>query len=481
MSRDLTAGLAFLAALSALDGTAVAAPLVHNGPAFRWAVGADPHLDWDWYQSGQDTTAMFFGAAAGAMHADGVIILGDLYGARKSDLDGDRDWECPLLPNGTVDRNGLRRWDGACEYPSPWLGAKYRQDILAWDPAETHPTLIVAGDHYGTIPQPSLPSLDTIDEWEAEWFRPATQPCVVAHDHEVTRCDLVVADPGSGTSYAWTVLILADQTAHMDRAVGGHCDIRDYHGLQGLREGCSAYGWPNGTITAYQLEWLESQIALAQRENRGVGIASHQPVPNTVALTGDGEAYTPQCATGILVHTPPDLTTQYPRDADYLPLRTDLDTPIPGDPTGRTPIRAAAENVGRLVRWYPGQSPDPAALLDLVRRYPGVVRFWLSGHNHVPVPDLVDTDGRGMIYRDPVSGTAFMANGAITRYFLTTSGTGHPMASTLDLGSNGTWAWTRWSIQSHASGVASHGCGTPAQLPPTRPAPWVNVPVETGP
>ncbi len=106
---------------------------------------------------------------------------------------------------------------------------------------------------------------------------------------------------------------------------------------------------------------------------------------------------------------------------------------------------------------------------------------YTSGRNHVPVPDLVDTTGKGMVYRDTESGTAFLALGAVTRYWMTTSGTGHPQAATLDLGADGTWAWTRWSIQSHATGLASHGCGTPAQLPSTRPAPWVNVPVETGP
>jgi hypothetical protein len=450
-----------------LCGIALGAPLVHPEPAFRWAVGSDPHLDWDLWQ-GQDTTRLLFNAAVGAMDADGVLILGDLYGARKSDLNGDRVWDC------TVDR----RWDGVCEYPGAYLGQKYRDSILVWDPLDTRPDLWLTGNHDGHVPQPTIASLDTVDEWERTWLRPDDQPCLVERGREYARCDVIVAS--GGLSHAWTVLLLPDQTSHQDRAIGGRCDLRDYDGLTKLREGCSTYGWPTGVITPYQLEWVESQIALAQKDGRSVIVATHQPVPDTVALSSRASSYVPQCAQGILVQRPPP-NPHFPRDADYLPARTDLDNPIPGDPYGRTPLDAAQEYVGSVVRWYPGQSPDDTWGLDLVRRYPGVVRVWLSGHNHVPVPDLVDHLGRGMVHRDPVSGTAFLASGAITRYWLSTSGTGHPMAGTLDLGANGTWTWTRWSIQSHASGVASHGCGTPAALPPTRPAPWVGVPVESGP
>lgn len=462
-----------------LYGVAAAAPLLLAQPEARLLVGGDSHLDWDWYQSGQDTTALFF-SAGNAFDADVVVHLGDLYGARKSDTDGDRDWDCPLDGNGNVLPDGLRSWATTCEYPSAWLGQRYATDAAIWTLAHPgRPILWGTGNHDVPPPLPGIASLDEVGEWERTWLHPDDQPCVTEAGREYQRCDLIVAN--AGQSRIWTILQIPDQTGHQDRAVGGRCDLRDYDGLDAYRAGCSPFGWPVGVVTPYQLEWLESQIALAQTEGRLVVVATHHPVPGTVALSDRAASYVPQCAQQILVQRPPP-SPHMPRDADLLPLRTDLDTPIPGDPLGRTPLQAGAEYVGSVVRWYPGQSPDETWGLDLVRRYPGVVKVWLSGHNHVPVPDLVDaTTGRGMIYRDPASGTAFLAHGAITRYWLTTSGTGHPQAAILDLGADGHWAWTRISIQSHATGLAAHGCGTAAQLPPNRPAPWVGVPVETGP
>lgn len=452
------------------------APIVHQGAAYRFAVGSDPHLDWDLFK-GQNTTQMFFTAAAGAMNANGVLVLGDLYGARKSDLDGDRVWDCPLLPSGGVDPDGLRRWDGTCEYPSADLGQKYRNAILSWDPTDSKPDLWITGNHDGHVPMPEFNALDEVDEWEHHWFKQAEQQCVVDIGREYVRCDIIVANAASGLTHYWTLLLVPDQTSHQDRAIGGRCDFRDYDGLTKLRDGCSTYGWPVGVITSYQIEWLDAEVALAQKESRSVIIATHHPVPNTVALSAPESSYVPQCTQGILVQSPPETTVHFPRDADFLPNRTDLDTPILGEPHGWTPLDAAKRYVGSVVRWYPGMPPDVDWGVRLVRRYPGVVVAWLSGHNHVPVPDLVDHLGREMVYTDPVSGTTFLASGAITRFWMTTFGTGHPMAATMDLGADGSLTWGRWSIQSHATGVAGHGCGTGAQLPPVRPALWVGVPV----
>lgn len=443
-------------------------PLVHTAATFTWLVGSDPHLDYDLRQ-GQDTTALAFNAA-NVFGADGALILGDLYGARSSDLDGDREWDC------TVDRT----WNTTCEYPSAYLGARYAAAVGLWDVDGTRPDLWLSGNHDGHPPLPGLPSLDTPDEWQRRWLDPAGQPCVVDVGREYARCDVTVAPEGDEPG-TWTVLLLHDQTGHQDRAVGGRCDLRDYAGLTAYRAGCSTRGWPTGVVTPYQLVWLEAQVALAQLEGRHVVVATHQPVPGTVALSGGGAAYVPQCTQGILAQTPPPASHHVPRDADLLPARTDLDAPIPGDPYGRTPLQAAVEWEGALVRWYPGTPPDPGWGLELVRRYPGVVRVWVSGHNHLPVPDLVDHEGHGTVERDAASGTTFLAVGAITRWWMTTSGTGHPQAALLDLHADGTWAWTRLSLQTHGSGLAVHGCGGAAKLPPARPAPWVDLAVEVGP
>lgn len=442
------------------------APLITHAGPWRWLVLADDHLDYDLRQ-GQNTTALAFHAGA-EYHADGAVVLGDLYGARQSDLDGDRVWDC------TVDRV----WDASCEYPSAYLGAAYESAVALWDPLGVRPDLWVDGNHDGP---PSIPGTlhATPDAWKRLYLNPADEPCVTSSGREYARCDVLVGDAGQSTT--WTLLLLHDQTAHQDRAVGGRCDLRDYSGLDALRAGCSTRGWPVGVVTPYQIEWLEAQVALAADEGRRVVVASHQPVPNTVALSGRGASYVPQCAQGIYVQTPPPASHHVPRDADLLPARTDLDVPIPGDPYGRTPLQAAVEWEGALVRWYPGAPPDPDWGLELVRRYPGTVRVWLSGHNHLPVPDLVDHEGRETVYRDPESGTAFLALGAVTRWWVTTSGTGHPQAALLDLGGDGSWAWTRLSIQTHGTGLAGHGCGGAAKLPPTRPAPWVDLPIETGP
>lgn len=440
-------------------------PLVHTAATFTWLVGSDPHLDYDLRQ-GQDTSALAFNAA-NVFGADGALILGDLYGARSSDLDGDREWDC------SVDRF----WSATCEYPSDALGARYRADADLWDPARVRPLLVVDGNHDGPPSIPGIAANATPDAWRNRWFPTAGVPCVVEAGREYARCDVIVAD--AGHSAAWTILVLNDQTAHQDRAIGGRCDLRDYDGLTALRLGCSTRGWPVGVVTPYQLEWLEAQVALAAREGRRVVVGTHQPVPDTVVLSGPGAAYTPQCAQGIAVQAPPPGAHHNPRDADLLPARTDLDEPIPGD--GRTPLQVAAEEAGVVLRWYPGAPPDRSWGLDLVRRYPGTVLVWISGHNHLPVPDLVDHQGRGAVYRDPASGTAFLALGAITRWWVTTSGTGHPQAALLDLRADGTWAWTRLALQTHGAGLAAHGCGGAAKLPPTRPAPWVDLPVEVGP
>jgi hypothetical protein len=441
-------------------------PLVHLG-TFRWLVIADTHLDYDLRQ-GQNTTAMAFGAGA-TFGADGALSLGDLYGARQSDLDGDRVWDC------SVDRV----WDASCEYPSTYLGEQYEAAVALWDPGGTMPDLWVYGNHDGPPAIPSIPAHATPDAWKRAHVDPSDEPCVVDVGREYVRCDVVVDD---GTASAtWTILALNDQTAHQDRAIGGRCDLRDYAGLDALRAGCSTRGWPVGVVTPYQIEWLESQVALASAEGRHVVVATHQPVPDTVALSGRGASYVPQCSTGILVQSPPPAAHHNPRDADLLPARTDLDWPIADDPYGRTPLEAAAEWEGAVVRWYPGSPPDPDWGLDLVRRYPGAVSIWLSGHNHIPVPDLVDHEGRGTVYRDVPSGTAFLAVGAVTRWWMTTAGTGHPQAALLDLAADGTWAWTRIAVQTHGAGLAPHGCGGTAKLPSTRPAPWVDLPVETGP
>lgn len=451
------------------------APLIHQGTFYRFAVGSDPHLDYDLFK-GQNTTQLFFTAAGGAMSANGVLVLGDLYGARKADLDGNRTWDCEVE----------RRWNDTCEYPSASLGQAYRNAILSWDPNDSKVDLWLTGNHDGHVPIPTIPSLDEVDEWEHTWLRQTVQQCVVEIGREYVRCDIFVAD--AGQSHIWTLLLLPDQTAHQDRAIGGRCDFRDFHGLTALRDGCSTKGWPVGVITPYQLEWAEAEIALAKKEQRSVIIATHHPVPNTVALSSRATSYVPQCASEILIQKPPP-NDHFSADEDFLPNRTDLTTPIPGDPYGRTPILAGEEYVGSVVRWYPGQSPDDMWGLDLVRRYPGVVKLWLSGHNHTPVPDLIDHTGKGMVYTDAESQTVFLASGAITRWWMSTPTvistngqsvtTGHPMANTLDLYADGSAVWTRWSIQSHSQGVSTLGCGTAAQLPPTRPAPWVGVPVVT--
>lgn len=460
--------VAFIIALIViLVPTAQAAPIVHNGPVFRWAVMADTHRDYDTRQ-GQDTTAMAF-RAADTFSADGALVLGDLYGARQSDIDGDGDWDC------SVDRF----WSASCEYPSSILGAGYAAAVDLWDPNNELPDLWLLGNHDGHPPLPGVAALNLPDAWQRKWLDPSAQPCVVDVGREYARCDLVVAD--AGQSAAWTILLLHDQSSHQDRAIGGRCDLRDYQGLTSYRQGCSPRGWPTGVITPYQIVWLEAQVALAAAEGRRVVVATHQPVPNTVVLSGRGASYVPQCSTNILVQAPPPASHHYPRDADLLPLRTDLDTPIPGDPYGRTPLQVAVEWEGAVVRWYPGFPPDEMWGLNLVRRYPGTVLVWASGHNHLPVPDLVDHEGRGAIYRDALSGTAFLAHGAVTRWWVTTAGAGHPQMALLDLGADGTWKWTRLSIQSHAAGLSSHGCGGTAKLPPVRPAPWLDLPVEVGP
>lgn len=446
---------------------AVAAPIVHGDDTYVVAVGSDPHADYDHQQTGANPIARHFVAAA-AMGADASLLLGDVFGARRADLDGDRAWDC------TVDR----AWSATCEYPSTWLASLYAGPRAAWP----GPSWVVGGNHDGHPPIPGIAPLSSPNEWWISTIGPLDEAGVVYGggaselSHQLVRVEMP-----SGT---WDLLLLHDLTWLQDRAQGGRCDLRDYSGLAALRTGCSTRGWPVGVIADEQLLWLEAAIADAQIAGRHVLVATHAPPPGTVALSTRGSAYVQACAGSegqppIYVQSP-DPSHHSPRDADLLPARTDLDEPIPRDPLGRTPLQAAHEHVGALVRWPLNGAPDEEWGLDLVRRYPGVVRLWVSGHNHLPVPDLVDSVGRGVRWTDPESGTTWLAHGALSRSWHTTSGAGRPQGARLELHGDGSWAWQRWSLQTFGLGLWPLGCVTSATLPSSRPAPWGGLPIETG-
>lgn len=474
MSRALSTALTLLVlcVLISLSTVATAAPVVHDDDSYVVAVGSDPHLDFDHYQTGVNPLIRHF-AAAELMNADASLLLGDLFGARKSDLDGNRTWDC------TVDR----AWSPTCEYPSTWLGALYTVPRASW----SGPSWVLGGNHDGHPPIPQIPALSSPNEWWITLLNPLDEEGVVYGggaselSHQLIRVELP-----SGT---WDLLLLHDMTWMQDRAQGGRCDFRDYSGLDAFRAGCSTRGWPIGVIADEQLLWLESAIAEASIAGRFVLVATHAPPANTVALSTRATSYVQACAGSTAISPPqppifvqsPDSAAHFPRDADLLPLRTDLDMPIPGDPYGRTPLQAAHEHVGSLVRWPLNGLIDEDWALKMVRRYPGTVRLWLSGHNHLPVPDFVDSVGRGVRFDDALSGTTFLAHGALTWKWHTTSGVGRPQGARLELHGDGSWAWERWSLQTFALGLWPLGCTTSASLPSTRPGPWVGLPIETGP
>lgn len=442
--------------------------LGHPSDAYVIAVGSDPHIDYDHVQTNRNPLDRHFEAAA-AMGAHASLILGDVFGARKSDLDGDRSWDC------TVDRV----WSATCEYPSARLGRMYSSVRAAW----SGPSWVIGGNHDGHPPLPVLGgALASPNGWWTTHFAPLDEPGVVRSQSDALAYQLVRIELTSGT---WDLLLLHDQTWAQDRAIGGRCDFRDYAGLEALRLGCSTRGWPVGVVTDEQIVWLDSSIAAADAAGRHVLIATHAPAPNTVTLSTPGTAYVQACAGSgsvdpVFVQSP-DGSTHFPRDADLLPARTDLDAPIPGDVEERTPLEAAHEHVGSIVRWPLNGVPDDAWGLDLVRRHPAVVRLWVSGHNHLPVPDLVDSVGRGARWDDAVSGTTFLAHGALSWKWMTTSETGRPQNARLELHGDGSWSWQRWSVQTFGTGLSVLGCTTSASLPSTRPAPWAGLSVETGP
>lgn len=437
---------------------ALATPIEHPVDVYRVAVGSDPHQDYDHLLRGADTIGRFVNTAAlpSRMGADAWLLLGDLGGDRRSDLNGDRVVDC------TVDRV----WDGVCEYPSPWSGQLYTDAVATYGAGLPH--WVVAGNHDGQPPLPAIPALDEPNEWwrrtvhplQAEGLTDADQ----AASHQEVRVDL--------PSGSWVLLLVHDWSWMQDRAIGGRCDLVGFSGLEHLYSTCSTRGWPNGVISTEQVVWLESRIQAAEDAGHHVLVATHQPPPHTVVLTGaPGEAQAEVCP-GIRVHSPV-LKNHYPRDADLLPLRTDLDGP-------GNPREVAHDWASTLLRWEPGQTPDLDWGVDLVRRHPGVVRLWLSGHNHLPIPDLVYA-GRGVRYDDAVSGTTWLAHGALTQTWCSTTGACRPQAAVLDLHGDGTWSWERWALQSLANQALPAGCTTSASVPQTLPGPWVGLPIETGP
>jgi hypothetical protein len=391
------------------------------------------------------------------MGAHAALVLGDVVGDRAVDVDGDRDVDCSVPRVQTA----------TCPWPSPWAAQLWRAAVAA------HPIPLWAlqGNHDGHQAVPLVAGGVNYSEpngWWLQTVRPLEQPGVVGGTVDAYEVRVELAGG------AWSLLVVSDVGWRQDRAQGGRVDWRDLPWRAEAYARASTMGWPGQVVTEEQIAWLEDRLVAAEVAGRHVAVATHAPPAGTVVLTdAPGRAYAQVCPPsstfpgGIYVHG--TSLTQYPRDADLLPARSDLEG------TGN-PREVEHEWVSAAIRWQPGQAPDPMWALELVRRHH--VDLWVAGHNHLPVPDLV-VEGRGVRWDDPASGTVFLSHGSLTSAWCSTAGACRSQAARLELRGDGSWSWERWSMQSSTLGLPA-GCATAAKLPDARPAPW-GLPVETGP
>lgn len=436
--------------------SASAAPVEHASDVYVLAVGGDPHLDYEWRSTGGNILGRFFNVGGGgiglprSMQADAYLLLGDIVSDRQVDVNGDRVVDC------SVDRT----WTDTCEFPSPWSGQMVIDTYAMYGGGR--PFWGITGNHDGNPPVATIAGIDEPNEWWRTYVAPLMVAGVV--HSESAHVEVQVQMPGG----IWTILLVNDWDWAEDRGRGGKCDLRDWS--VPVYAHCSTKGWPNGTITTEQLMWLESAIARAEAAGRHVLVATHQPPPYTTVLTGaPGEAYAEVCP-GVRVQQP-SLEAHFPRDVDILPLRADLDG-------AGNPREIAHDWASSLLRWEGGAQPDTDWAVELVQRHPGVVRVWVSGHNHIPVPDL-EYGGRGVRYDDPVSGTTWLAHGALTTGWCTTAGFCRQQAARLELHADGSWTWERWAVQGGTVQLPA-ACWTEASLPAVRPGPWDGLPIEIG-
>lgn len=417
-------------------------------------VGADPHYDED-QAVGAYRPLRVFGDAWDDMGAEAGFLLGDI---------NSRTLNVPAPGGGNC--NVGTTFSSTCPFPGALAQTWWDTDIQNHVPFpnrlyvlpgnhDSHPLLSAATYPYN---EPDGWWYETINPLAAEGVIPSTDS---TYSHY--RVDI---NTGVNT---WVVLFIGDENNHEDKSIGGRCSDDRYIGYR-----CSSAAMPCGALDKERYQWLDWQIGEAYRWNlthedkHFVVLTSHQPPPNTVVASWENEADDQVCP-GVIMQT----TNPHKRDLSYTPDRTDLDVAAPWDPAGRTPLQVADAWAGALIRWDPNSAPDPDWASDLLSAYPGTVKLWLAGHNHLPTPDT-NVNGHGV--RAMIGDTVVLALGPLTRARCTTPGYCKSSALKLVLNDSGIWTGERWNLDpTWTAGT----CTTSAVKQATTPSPWLGIPLET--